>query len=655
LQHSQISLDDSPSVSRIHEAPPAQAEANVAGQAEYEDVDNLRKKSGAGGMRRALVEYSSVRSDDIPNQLLGLNRTETYERLPLDDFDGDGETHFQVEQIGMATYLRRRGREVLGSHFFQSAVGCVIIANAAIMGFETDHPNNRRWELIETIMLMIFTGELLLRVVVFGWSFWDIENHDFTWNIFDAFVVVIGLLDSCFDALNDFQAKAEFESVAESGHSTSVATVFRIFRLLRILRIFRIFRFLKQLYILSYGFGLAAVAVFWVTLLMAVALYVCSIVLVRTVGHIEGEEMADGEEFWSQKYGTVPATMFTLFQLMMQPNMREYQHHLQGKPIFTLFIVGFIIFGAFGMIALLTGVISESMFQKNQMKIQEERHEREIVRKGLLEKCQALFDEVAQHEDSDEVSSETIRRLLPRLHKMFESFNLPYTMRDLQDIVNVMDTDGSGSVNRSEFCRGLLHIAENGEDLRPMLMMELHYDTMSFLKGELCDLKESMSGVVQQQGEMRSVLVALKASVAQVLQQQSDQRVAIGQLKDRFGGDHPPSERGGGGTGSQVRSAATSPAGVSDGHTVSLTLDGSSSQVQDDVRVLQGQLFALAGRMEELLGDARNGEMASQLQELAVRRQCMESDSVMSSRLTALEGEVGKLRSLMGDFVAQRR
>ena len=48
------------------------------------------------------------------------------------------------------------------------------------------------------------------------------------------------------------------------------------------------------------------------------------------------------------------------------------------------------------MIALLTGVISESMFEKNQLRVDEERLERESKRKMLSEQFGELFDEIIE-------------------------------------------------------------------------------------------------------------------------------------------------------------------------------------------------------------------------------------------------------------------
>merc|ERR1711933_677519 len=84
------------------------------------------------------------------------------------------------------------------------------------------------------------------------------------------------------------------------------------------------------------------------------------------------------------KYGTIVKSMLTLFELMSNPDMNPY-HGMRGTfPFLTIFLMVFIIFGSFGMIALLTGVISESMFEKNAMKLDSERIERERRRKALL-------------------------------------------------------------------------------------------------------------------------------------------------------------------------------------------------------------------------------------------------------------------------------
>ena len=54
-------------------------------------------------------------------------------------------------------------------------------------------------------------------------------------------------------------------------------------------------------YMLAFGFALAAVAVFWVTFLMMFVLYVCSIILVRTIGDPSPDD--PHHDFLHRKFG----------------------------------------------------------------------------------------------------------------------------------------------------------------------------------------------------------------------------------------------------------------------------------------------------------------------------------------------------------------
>merc|ERR550532_3762558 len=92
------------------------------------------------------------------------------------------------------------------------------------------------------------------------------------------------------------------------------------------------------------------------------------------------------------RFGTVFGSMLTLFELMSSPDLTLYQPVIHHHPSILPFLVAFIIFGSFGMIALLTGVISESMFEKNQARMEEERVEREKKRSYFQGRCREIFE-----------------------------------------------------------------------------------------------------------------------------------------------------------------------------------------------------------------------------------------------------------------------
>merc|ERR1719316_1939540 len=119
--------------------------------------------------------------------------------------------------------------------------------------------------------LAIFTAEVVLKLCVEGKGFFDPEYQDFAFNQFDLAIVGLGLFDAIATVLH----------IEGSG---GFATIFRMVRLMRILRIFRLLKFLRRLYLLAVGLVEAAKAIIWVSILMSVMLYVCGIVLVRTIG-----------------------------------------------------------------------------------------------------------------------------------------------------------------------------------------------------------------------------------------------------------------------------------------------------------------------------------------------------------------------------------
>jgi len=353
---------------------------------------------------------------------------------------------------------RDRGEEVLADMRFQICMAVLILCNALVIGLETDDTEGRfPWALLENLFLLVFTCELSLRLLVLGRKYWTIRSKDFFWNILDFSIVSFGLVDLLLTSL-----------FATSGQGHTFATLFRIIRLLRILRIFRIVRFLKQLYLLAFGFVEAATAIFWVSLFMTFLLFVCSIVLVRTVGRHPEDDV--DYQFFKSNFGTVPGTMLTLFELMANPDLTPYEGVMARNPLLRIFLICFLVLGSFGMIALLTGVISEAMFEKNQIRLEEERLEREQTRKSLMQSCTELFAEAETDANGCAPKGE-VERLLPNIRQLFDSLSVPYAIHDMYRVVELMDTDDNGSISREEFCYAVVSFAEG---VRPVSIMELH-------------------------------------------------------------------------------------------------------------------------------------------------------------------------------------
>lgn len=349
--------------------------------------------------------------------------------------------------------------EVVMEHpAYQSISGIAILMNAIVIGCETDAPDLLPWDVIEALFLVFFAGELGFRVYAFTpEKFFGATTEELAWNLFDVAVVGAGV----FDTLNSH--------AHGHGEGGSFTTVFRLFRLARIMRLFKLLRFVRPLYLLAHGFVEGVIAVFWVTLMTTFVLYVCAVIIVRCYS-LSSEEDHPDYQILARRFNTIPQTMFTLFELMSNPDLTPYHALVHSHLGLWLFFIGFIIFGSFGMIALLTGVISESMFEKNQVKIQQEGKEREEKRARFRAQFGDLFDTLDA--DCDGVVSKAELQGAPQIMaKAFATEGLHIAESELDNMFKVLDIDGSGFIDRDEFVHGTVQLSDA---ISPLSIMELH-------------------------------------------------------------------------------------------------------------------------------------------------------------------------------------
>jgi len=343
--------------------------------------------------------------------------------------------------------------------------------------------------------------------------------------------------------------------------------------------------------------------------------------------------------------------------LMMQPNLLEYHKMLATRPLLAVFLVIFVIFGSFGMIALLTGVITEAMFEKNVLRLQEEQHERESARKYISQRCSQFFNDIKTNEFGEAMRLELVN-LLPKVAEMLDSMNVHFTRDDLVHMLEVMDTDGSGAINKTEFCRALLHLAERGEELQPILMMELQQDAITFVKRKVERLETSVGRIERMQGEVFAVLQGISNHLAcSPVQPPSvaDGSAQASASSDVAAASSPspstpppdpclatesrqntaePEVRGANG---MTRSPSRDSHLSKDRGATLHSLKEAVLKMDQTLCRLQGDMFSIGARVEEVVSDARSEQISSQLGELAVRRRCMEFESSVSGRLSAAE------------------
>jgi voltage-gated sodium channel len=196
------------------------------------------------------------------------------------------------------------------SPLFQRGVVALILLNAVTLGLETSDTVMERWggalELIDAALLWVFTAELALRVYAFRGRFFRDP-----WGLFDLAVVGIAWLPA-----------------------TGALSVLRALRILRVLRLVSV---VPSLRVVVEAMLAALPGMGSIVLLMALLFYVFAVMAVK----LYGEDMPEA-------FGTLGASLFTLFQLMTLDDWANIvKPAMERHPLALLFFLPFILVATF--------------------------------------------------------------------------------------------------------------------------------------------------------------------------------------------------------------------------------------------------------------------------------------------------------------------
>ncbi len=221
----------------------------------------------------------------------------------------------------------------------QKIITFVIILNAGVLGILTERTLSLEQvallEAIDKACLVIFTIELIAKLLVYRRKFWS-EG----WNIFD-FVIVLS-------------------SIIFISSSISVIRAFRIFRLLKALAEF------PELQILVSSMLKAIPSMTWALLLLFIVFYIFAVF---------GSTMY-GDAF-PELFGDIGGSMFTLFQVMTfeswatavaRPIMAMYPYAWLYFLVFILLTAITLLNVMVGIVVEAVGTISEAVKQKEAAK-----------------------------------------------------------------------------------------------------------------------------------------------------------------------------------------------------------------------------------------------------------------------------------------------
>ncbi|CAJ1368812.1 unnamed protein product [Effrenium voratum] len=381
--------------------------------------------------------------------------------------------------------------------YLEPFIALLIVANGIVIGFQTD-PNFDSWDgwiYIDVTFAGFLVLEILIRFAVLGCcEFWR-GSERCVWNFFDSFLAVAAITDISWQL-----SAAEPPDMA----GTFLLRFFRLVRLARIVRVFRL-KVMKDLRLMVRGL----VAGIWTlslafTLLFAVLYVIAGFANIAMGGSSKLLELGLTNYFYN-----IPVSMFTAFRCFTGDCTNGVGHSITtmltaefGLPFVLGYIASYMLvtMGIFNVILAVYVDITMKAAKENDA-VTADQYARESIRvaratRELLKKFAAAYHlchvDEQMHEnvnerleinhaatlftddeihDNIEISKELFLLVVQDrgVQRLMDELELPAGRAHLFEVI---DADGSGSLQISELLQGLLKLrgeVNKGDAIAPLL------------------------------------------------------------------------------------------------------------------------------------------------------------------------------------------
>lgn len=369
---------------------------------------------------------------------------------------------------------RRLARLVLGDYFSYTTCG-VVILNSLLIGVQTDYlirhvsePTAETPSIFKTLDVLfcgIFTVELCLRFLAFGWSFFIME--EWQWNVFDLTVVTLQLSDILLHALCKTTAANPMDESS---------SVLRLLRLIRILRLMRVLRLVEELRTIVSSIVGSLKSLIWTLLLLMLLMYSCGVCITQVVadhllqlsylGDHSGVHHAMTEDL-KYFFGTLMRTVLTLFEsvvgglswdAVVEPLLEDISPWV--VPVFCIYIA-FVIFAVMNSV---TGVFCEKATAKA-------RTDQESF---LANVCRRTFEKNILSHKPQSQQQITWKEFEGQLHKeefrdFFRAINV--CVSEAEGLFALLDVEKKGAIEFEQFMHGILKLHGPAKSLDLTLLM----------------------------------------------------------------------------------------------------------------------------------------------------------------------------------------
>jgi len=350
---------------------------------------------------------------------------------------------------------------------FDWFMGCVILLNSIFIGVETqmaieygDTDNSWPGDILDVFFIVVYMVEITIRIIAGGRS-----NLRDPWFLFDFCLVATGFLSNILLPIIFLM----LDSSGDSGIMKKILII-RSMRLLRLVRAIRMLRIFRTVWRLVYGLLTSWNAMMSTLFLLLLVLYIFACLGIELITKDEYLQTHE-ETAWVVEYhfGSLQRTLVTLMAFVCADSVAGvYMPLVIHRPFLILYFVALLLTVSVALMNLVTAVLVEGALANASNDKELEKHDLKETVKKMVPRIMDMFaqyDEDGSGEMTREECGKVPIDILP-LELLDDS------VHSMQDIFDMLDVTGDGSLTQIEFADGLL----------TLLTTDLPFQTLQILK-----------------------------------------------------------------------------------------------------------------------------------------------------------------------------
>jgi len=330
--------------------------------------------------------------------------------------------------------------KLVRSNCFEWAVGTLIIFNCVAIGWQAEQRQvSGTVEVINTVLEHFFTAafalELLLRVLVYGWTIL-LESE----NYLDMFLVTLSVIVTW--VLGPLEVRVDF---------LRKLTVLRTLRLVRLAAAVRLRPEFKDMWALLHGVRESGETLFWTYIMIGCVLYFFAIMATSLIGK---RSAFQDNETAQEYFGDVPRSMLSLFQVMTLDSYSGIVRELMEIEAWTCFyFVVYISVAVFVLMNLVTAIIVDNAFCASKADEEERAKRVEHEKEKELEALKDFFVELDK-DNSGKLSQYEFHEAMQnrKVKQKLRAWDL--LPKDMAEVWEILD-NGDGELDVGEFINGV--------------------------------------------------------------------------------------------------------------------------------------------------------------------------------------------------------